>query len=72
MNSRLAYSLLLCALILLTVFATTFTLVAFRADETTVKNCGDPVDGGHPTFTCLGDPVDGGHPNGNRTGNQTG
>ena len=72
MNSRLDHSLLFCALILLIVFATAFTSVAFRADDTRVKNCGDPVDGGHPTFICLGDPVDGGHPNGNRTGNQAG
>ena len=73
MNFKLAKFVLVSALILSAVFASVPTSAVLHANETPKTNrIGDPVDGGHPTFSNVGDPVDGGHPNGNQTGNQTG
>ncbi len=73
MNLKSVKFVLVSALILSAAFATVLTSAVLHANETPVIKCsGDPVDGGHPTFSYVGDPVDGGHPNGNQTGNQTG
>jgi len=71
MNFKLVEFLVLSAVIFSTVFMATATSTALHTNMVVLKNCGDPVDGGHPTAIFVGDPVDGGHPSGNRTLNGT-